>query len=65
VVLGLEELEKIYSVYHGSGNNNDFLQSKAVLREKNSNIPLLKEESLFFNCYDNSVYESVLDDLRK
>ena len=62
MVLGLEELEKIYQFYHGTNNENDFIKAKSIIRDKNSSIPLLGKESLFFTCYDDTVYESVLDD---
>lgn len=61
--LNLEELEKIFNVYHA--NSESFFKSKAVLRDNNSSIPTLKEKALFFTCYDDSVYESVLDDLKR
>ena len=33
VVLGLVELEKIFSIYHGSGKENDFFKSSGVRRD--------------------------------
>ena len=42
-----------------------YFDSKTILKEKGANIPYLKPGSLFFTCYDDNVYESVLDDLKK
>jgi hypothetical protein len=39
--------------------------SSGIKREKGSIIPVLNKNSLFFTCYDDHVYESVLDDQRK
>ena len=65
LILGCEELQKIFSVYH-QGDSNKFFSSTTVLREmKNSQIPVLKEKAGFFKCYDDSVYDSVLDDIQK
>ena len=63
--MGLEELEKIYSIYHGDGKTNNYFVSTNIQRDKNSGVPILGQHSLFFNCYDDSVYDSVLDDQRK
>ena len=60
MILGLEELEKIFTIYHGG--NDDYFKSTSIIREKKSAIPNLNPNSLFFTCYDDSVYESVLDD---
>ena len=65
LILGCEELQKIFNVYH-QGDSNKFFSSTTVLREmKNSQIPVLKEKAGFFKCYDDSVYDSVLDDIQK
>jgi hypothetical protein len=62
----LEELEAIYKNYYGNETaGNSYFKDTGILREKNSAIPVLKEHALFFNCYDDSVYESVLDDLKQ
>jgi len=41
VRLGLEELEKIYQIYHGGKKTNNYFQSTSILREKNSSVPVL------------------------
>ena len=64
LILGSEELQKIFNVYH-QGDSNKIFSSTSVLREKNSQIPVLKEKSGFFKCSDDSVYESVLDEIKK
>lgn len=63
MVLGLEELEKIFTIYHGG--NEDIFRSASIIRDQKSEIPTLKKDALFFTCYDDSVYESVLDDMKK
>lgn len=44
-----------------------YFKDKRILRDdKNkSKIAVLGKDSLFFSCYDDNVYESVLDDLRR
>ncbi|CDW88748.1 UNKNOWN [Stylonychia lemnae] len=64
VILALEELDKIYSVYHEGKDANMFLKASTIIRDKNSAIPVLKEKAMFFNFNDDSVYESVLEELR-
>lgn len=63
MILNLEDLEKIFTIYHGC--NEDYLNSKTVVRDQISNVPTLKQNSLFFTCYDDSVYESILEDQKK
>ena len=65
IVLNLNELDKIFAVYHSNQDNASFLKTKGILREKNSMLPTLKEKAIFFTCQDDTVYESVLDDLRQ
>ncbi len=63
IVLNLEELERIYKIYHGSSSHKYF-ESKTIVKEQDASIPHLKQGSLFFTCYDDNVYESVLDELK-
>jgi hypothetical protein len=64
LILGCEELQKIFDVYH-QVDSNDFNMSTTILREKkNSQIPVLKVRSGFFKVYDDSVYESVLEEIQ-
>ena len=61
----MEELQAIYNNYYGNNEGSDYFKDNKILRDNNSNIPVLKKEALFFTCYDDSVYESVLDDMKK
>lgn len=65
VVLGLDELERIFQAYHGDKTSSNYFQCKTIERERKSNVPLLERQSLFFTCFDDNVYESVLEDLKK
>ena len=60
-MLNLEEMEKIFALYH----TDPFFKAKSILRDNNSCLPTLKERSLHFTCYDDTVYESVQDGLTK
>jgi hypothetical protein len=42
IVYELEELEAIYNIYYGNGGQISYFEDKSILREKKSNIPLLK-----------------------
>jgi hypothetical protein len=54
----------VFDAYHQK-DTNDFNKSTSILREKNCQVPVLKEKSAYFKINDDTVYESVLEEMQK
>jgi len=61
--LKLEELENLYSLFHTESQG--FAKSIIQESEEETGIPHMSLQSLFFQCYSDDIYDSILDDLRE
>jgi hypothetical protein len=75
--LHLEELEKVFEMFHHVNPNMipqsaNYLPYGASFREcqiregpGQTVIPHMQEKSMFFQCYSDEIYDTILEDLRE
>ncbi|CDW78921.1 UNKNOWN [Stylonychia lemnae] len=63
VTLQLEELEKVFQMFHPNQQSfGDCEIQDEITRD--TLIPHLTMNSMFFNCYSDDIYDTILEDLR-
>jgi hypothetical protein len=63
ITLQLEELEKVFTLFHQKPQS--FKESEIMDNKKMTCIPHMSTQSMFFNCYSDDIYDTILDDLRE
>lgn len=63
MTLELEELEKVFMLFHSK--QQSFEESEIQEGRNVTVVPHMSMESMFFNCYSDDIYDTILDDLRE
>lgn len=63
ITLSLEELEKIFDLFHPKPQNFEDCEIRDSHRL--TCIPHMTMNSMFFACYSDEIYDTILEDLRE
>ena len=60
VTLHMEELEKVYEMFHSRPQSFADCQ----IRDTHTIVPSMTVNSMFFQCYSDDIFDTILEDLR-